>query len=56
MVDSVTETGKGAAFVEEVDPNWWKLWQNRRYVLSLMACFGMMNMYATSKFQFENHE
>lgn len=30
----------------EVDPNWWKMWRNRRYILSIMAFFGMFNMYS----------
>ncbi|XP_063709213.1 vesicular glutamate transporter 2-like [Culicoides brevitarsis] len=31
---------------DEVDPNWWKVWRNRRYVVSIMAFFGMLNMYS----------
>lgn len=46
-VDEIDKTAVEPS--EETDPYWWKIWKNRRYVLSVMACFGMMNMYATSK-------
>lgn len=29
-----------------IDPNWWKVWRNRRYILAIMAFLGMFNMYS----------
>ncbi|KAG4068165.1 hypothetical protein HA402_001590 [Bradysia odoriphaga] len=28
-----------------VDENWWKMWRNRRYHVSIMSFFGLLNMY-----------
>lgn len=33
--------------VAAVDRDWWKVWKNRRYILCLMVCMGLINMYAT---------
>lgn len=31
--------------IPEVDKDWWKIWKNRRYILTLMCFFGIFNMY-----------